>query len=293
MTSGSAAPTTLRRLFEYARRRLAAGGVYSTETDARVLTLALLGLPRGAHVLFGDRPVTGGEVARVEVALARRLDGEPVARILGRKEFWGLDFALSGGTLVPRPDTEILVETALEISRAAAPPERVLDLGTGSSAILAALLSEWPEAFGVGVDRSWDAAATAARNLALLGLAPRAGVVVGDWCASLTGPFALIVSNPPYIATDEIAGLEIEVSRHDPVLALDGGADGLDAYRALIPAVAALLAPAGHLVLEIGETQEAEVIALLAGAGLTPEPAARRDLAGHPRVVVGRAITGV
>lgn len=293
MTSDSTAPTTLRSLFEYARARLVAEGVDGAETDARVLTLALLGLPRGAHVLFGDRRVSGDEVARVEAALARRLHGEPVARILRRKEFWGLDFALSDGTLVPRPDTELLVETALEIARGAGVPRRVLDLGTGSGAILAALLSEWPEAFGVAVDRSRNAAATAARNLALLGLAPRASVVVGHWCDALSGPFALIVSNPPYIATNEIAGLDIEVSRHDPLLALDGGADGLDAYRALIPAATTRLAPAGHLVLEIGETQETEVIALLAGAGLTPEVAARRDLAGHPRVVVARAITGV
>jgi release factor glutamine methyltransferase len=285
--------TTLRALYEHARARLRDAGVDAPDTDARVLVLELLGLPRGAHVLDGARPVASGDAARIADAVARRLSGEPVARVLGRKEFRGLDFALSPATLVPRPDTETLVDAALEIAGRDGPPARLLDLGTGSGAILAALLSEWPETFGVGVDRSIGAATTAAANLAALGLAGRGAILVGDWCDALRGAFPLIVSNPPYIASAEIETLDVEVRAHDPRLALDGGVDGLAAYRRVIPAAAARLLPGGHLVLEIGETQEADVTALARAAGLAVEGAARRDLAGHARVIVARSITGV
>ena len=233
-----------------ARRALqASASIDSAELDARTLIGAALNLDLTGLIASSARTLTASEATRLEAFARRRLAGEPVARILGQKEFWGLPLKLSAATLVPRPDTETVVERALEILRAENAITRALriaDLGTGSGAILLALLIELPDAVGVGTDISVEALDTAQANAAHLGLAIARSFVACDYATGLSGRFDLIVSNPPYIRSAEIAGLAPEVRDHDPPSALDGGADGLAAYRALIPQAAPCWFPAAH-----------------------------------------------
>ncbi|PAY10189.1 protein-(glutamine-N5) methyltransferase, release factor-specific [Bradyrhizobium sp. UFLA03-84] len=280
---------------ESVRRALAArlGDVSGddAELDARLLVGAALGLDLTGMVTGARRALTMDEADRVEALAQRRLAGEPVARILGIKEFWGLPLHLSAATLVPRPDTETVVERALELLRADNAAERALriaDLGTGSGAILLALLSELPNAHGFATDISAEALETARRNAAELGLAGRTTWVQCDYASGLTGTFDLIVSNPPYIPSADIAGLDIEVRAHDPRTALDGGANGLDAYRALISQSAGLLASGGFLVVEVGQGQSGDVEALMTASGLSPTGPPKADLGGIPRAVSAR-----
>jgi release factor glutamine methyltransferase len=279
---------------EAARRALAAqfksATIESAELDARILTGHALGLDLTGLISAAQRQLTANESARLAEFARRRLAGEPVARILGEKEFWGLPLQLSPATLVPRPDTETVVELALELLRAGGGldrPSRIADLGTGSGAILLALLSELPTAQGFGTDTSEDALQTASANAARAGLSERATFVACDYASGLIGPFDLIVSNPPYIRSADIDGLAAEVRNHDPLAALDGGADGLHAYRVLIPQAAGLLAPGGSLVVEAGLGQSGPIEALMTTAGLTPATAPKADLAGIPRAVAG------
>jgi release factor glutamine methyltransferase len=279
---------------ETARRALTAqlksAAIESAELDARILTGHALGLDLTGLISAAQRQLTPDESAHLEEFAGRRLAGEPVARILGEKEFWGLPLRLSSATLVPRPDTETVVELALELLRAGGGldrPLRIADLGTGSGAILLALLSELPAAQGFGTDISQAALHTASANAARADLSERATFVACDYASGLTGPFDLIVSNPPYIRSTDIGGLAAEVRNHDPLAALDGGADGLDAYRALIPQAARLLAPGGSLVVEAGQGQSGPIEALMTTAGLTPATAPKADLAGIPRAVAG------
>ncbi|MBR0875487.1 peptide chain release factor N(5)-glutamine methyltransferase [Bradyrhizobium tropiciagri] len=282
---------------ETARRALAArlktAGNDSAELDARLLVGAALGLNLTGLVTAATRALTPDEAKRLEALAQRRLAGEPVARIFGVKEFWGLPLQLSAATLVPRPDTETVVERALELVRADGAADRglrIADLGTGTGAILLALLSELPGAHGFGTDISVQALQTATENARQLGLADRATFTIANYASGLTGPFDLIVSNPPYIRSADIAGLAVEVRDHDPRAALDGGSDGLDAYRALISQSACLLAPGGALVVEIGQGQEGDVEALMTAAGLSPAGPSRADLGGIPRAVSGRRL---
>jgi release factor glutamine methyltransferase len=281
---------------ETARRMLAArlrrSAIESAELDARMLVGAALGLDLTGVVTAAKRPITAAEAARLEDFAGRRLAGEPVARILGSKEFWGLPFQLSAATLVPRPDTETVVELALEMLRAGPRTDRprIADAGTGSGAILLALLSESPDAYGIGTDISVAALQTADANARHLGLAGRSAFVACDYVAALSGGFDLIVSNPPYIRSAEIPGLATEVRDHDPFAALDGGADGLDAYRALIPPAVRLLAPYGILAVEIGHDQGADVERLMTAAGLTLYGPPKADLTGTARAVAGRKL---
>jgi release factor glutamine methyltransferase len=274
-----------------ARRILAArfksAGIDSTELDARLLVGAAFKLDLTGLITSASRVVTDTEAAQIESFATRRLGGEPVARILGQKEFWGLPLKLSAETLVPRPDTETVVELALQVVSESARPIRIADLGTGTGAILLALLHELPDARGVGTDVSLEALTTAKRNAADLGLGARTAFVACDYAAALAGPFDLIVSNPPYIPSADIAHLAIEVREHDPLRALDGGADGLAAYRALIPQAAALLAPGGALVLEGGQGQNGPIAALMAAAGLAVGNPGKADLGGIPRAMAG------
>lgn len=278
--SREAALRRLVRVFEEA-------GLPDARPDARFLTLHALALTPLDLTLRGHEPlgVAGAEALRE--AAARRLAGEPVARILGEWEFWGLPFLLSPETLVPRPDTESVVEAALRLVPERERPLRLADLGTGSGCILVALLHERPNAFGLGLDRSMEALITARRNAAANGVGARAAFLRGSWLDALAGPFDLIVSNPPYIAAPVIATLDPEVRRHDPRAALDGGPDGLDAYRAILSGLArrpGLLAPRGALVLEIGYDQGEALTALAREAGFAGARVGR-DLAGHERVV--------
>jgi release factor glutamine methyltransferase len=282
---------------ETARRALTAGfksgGMDSAELDARMLVGAVLGLDLTGMITAAGRILSSGESLRLEDFARRRLAGAPVARILGHKEFWGLPLQLSPATLVPRPDTETVVELALEMLRAdgaANRPLRIADLGTGSGAILLALLSELPGAHGFGTDISAEALQTAGANAARAGLADRATFMACDYATGLTRPFDLIVSNPPYIRSADIGGLAAEVRDYDPIAALDGGADGFDAYRALIPQAAGLLAPGGALVVEAGEGQSRGIEGLMTAAGLTPADAPKADLAGIQRAVAGRKL---
>jgi release factor glutamine methyltransferase len=270
--------------------RLEAAGGDSAETDARLLTGAALGLDLTGLITAANRVLTPSELDQLESLVRRRLAGEPVARILGVGEFWGLPLKLSAATLVPRPDTETVVERALELLADGARdrPLRIADLGTGSGAILLALLSELPKAEGIGTDISAEALATAEANAAQLGLASRARFIRCDYASALSGTFDLIVSNPPYIRSADIAALAVDVRAHDPILALDGGADGLAAYRALIPQSAALLAPGGALVVEAGQGQSGAIETLMTGSGLTVDSRPKPDLAGIFRAVTGR-----
>jgi len=259
-------------------------GLDSPELDARLIVGHALGLDHTALALAPKRTLTRDEIDRIAGYAARRQGREPVARILGAQEFWGLRLRITPAVLVPRPDTETVVEAAL----AGTPTDRPLciaDLGTGSGAILLALLSELPRAHGIGTDRDARALAVARENAADLRLATRAAFVAGDYGAALAGPFDLVVSNPPYVRTAEIAALEPDVRQFDPRLALDGGADGLDAYRAIAADARRLLAPGARLVVEVGLDQAEEVTALFAGAGLATGIPPRRDLAGVPRAV--------
>nr|WP_249786635.1 MULTISPECIES: peptide chain release factor N(5)-glutamine methyltransferase [unclassified Bradyrhizobium] len=260
------------------------------ELDARILISAALGLDLTGLVTQAARLLTATEASRLAQHAQRRIAGEPVSRILGTREFWGLPFRLSEATLVPRPDTETVVELALEIlrERQASHPPRIADIGTGSGAILLALLHEIPDAFGVGTDLSQNALMTARDNAAALGLADRAAFVACSYAAALGGPFDLIVSNPPYIPSAEIPKLSVEVREHDPHLALDGGNDGYDAYRALIPQASERLAPGGALVVEAGQGQAQNIETLMRAAALSLDRSPKADLAGILRAVSAR-----
>lgn len=267
--------------------RCEGAGIANAAGDARFLVLGALGLDARDLALDGGRPLGPDEALRLEAALARRLAGEPVARILGAWEFWGLPFRLAPETLVPRPDTETVVEAALAAVPDRAAPLRILDLGTGSGCILVALLRELPRARGLGLDRALPALRTARGNARMNGVGARAAFVAGDWCDALSGPFDLVVSNPPYVARGLIPHLDREVRAHDPAAALDGGADGLDAYRRILDGLrpGAILAPGGTLVLEIGFDQAEAVRALGRAAGLV-DRGPTRDLAGRDRALV-------
>ncbi len=275
-----------------AQRRLAqafaAAGIETAELDARLILCAALAIDHVSLVRDPDLRIGAGAAAH-EAYCARRLEREPVTHILGRREFWGLEFQVNRTVLDPRPETETLIEAAVDLMRERRDVAlRVLDLGTGSGAILAALLSVFPNATGLGVEISGAAAATAKANLARLGLGARGFVICGDWAAALRGPFDLVVANPPYIARRHIADLEAEVRVHEPHIALDGGEDGLAAYRVLAPAVAPLLAPKACVAFECGAGQSRAVEALLESAGLVCL-GARPDLAGRERIVAARS----
>lgn len=281
-------PFTVSAFCRQMAAELSVSGVDAPELEARILLARALRCERSELLSRSDDPVPQAAAREAQGLLLRRISGEPVARILGHREFWSLDFRLSPDTLVPRPDTETVVEEALFLFPDRTAPLRILDLGTGSGAILAALLVERPAARGVGVDRAEGAARTARDNLAHAQVADRAAVLVGDWGACLGGTFDLVVSNPPYIARRAMAGLPREVRLHDPALALDGGDDGLSAYRAIAAELPRLLAPGGAAVFELGAGQEEDVARLARAAGLQVPGPARRDLAGIPRALAVR-----
>jgi release factor glutamine methyltransferase len=261
--------------------------IESPDLDARVLIGHALGLDQAGMMSAADRALTEDEIAAIAALAARRLVHEPVARILGSKEFWSLEFQLSPATLVPRPETETVVEAALKaIEGQRNRSLRIADLGTGSGALLLALLSELPNATGIGTDVSLPALRTARENAARLGLSGRAHFVACDFGAALNGEFDLVVSNPPYVARDDIALLLPEVREHDPIQALDGGVDGLDCYRRIATHARRILAPGGTLVVELGAGQAPAVTALLRDGGIAAAGTVD-DLAGHPRALSG------
>jgi release factor glutamine methyltransferase len=266
-------------------RALAKGGIESAQIDARVLLCEALGIDHADLVRNPDCPL-GPSAATVASFVARRLKREPVSRIIGHRDFWRARFKIGSAVLDPRHATEALIEAVLDYA-ARSPREnwRILDLGTGSGAILCSLLQSLPGSFGAGVDISRGACVIARYNLTALGLAQRGLIVQGDWTRALRGPFDVIVSNPPYVVRCEIAHLAPEVRDHDPRLALDGGEDGLAAYREIIPASRDLLAPVGLIALEVGAGQHPAVESLLTGAFGAPVKV-RLDLDGCRRVVL-------
>jgi len=256
--------------------------------DARALTLAAAGMSRAELVLRPDAPLDEAAGKRLAAYAARRAAREPATRILGERGFWTLDLAVAKDVLDPRPDTETVVAFALELLAARrAQPLRLLDLGSGSGAILCALLSELPQAFGVAVDLSAAACAATAENLRRCGASPRAAVLRGRWAAGISGRFDLVVSNPPYVESADIAGLAPEVRLHDPRLALDGGPDGFADYREIIRDLPRLLAEQGVAVLEAGAGQAETIADLMKKAGLRGL-GARNDAGGHARAVAAR-----
>jgi release factor glutamine methyltransferase len=267
-----------------AAARLAAAGVADARRDARLLLAAAMQAPRGAH-LAEDAPVQDDAAARFRAMVERRAGREPVSRILGRRGFWTLDLAIGPDTLDPRPDSETVVEAVLAHVGDRQAPLRVLDLGTGSGCLLLALLAELPNATGLGVDRAPGAVRSAGANARSTGLANRARFLAGDWSRPVAGMFDIVVSNPPYIRHADLAGLMPEVARFDPPAALDGGEDGLDAYRAILGDLRRVLAPRAIVAFEIGQGQAAAVQALINQAGLIILET-RKDLAGTERCIV-------
>lgn len=265
--------------------RLAAAGIEDARREARLLIAAALGWEPVQVWNAPEAVLDGPAQTRLAALAARRATREPVSRLLGYREFWSLRFELSPATLDPRPDSETLIEAALAALPDRAKPYRILDFGTGTGCLLLAALTELPMASGLGIDRSTEAVGVARRNAAALGLSDRARFIVGDWGAAIIGQWDVILANPPYIATAEIGSLMPEVVRHEPRRALDGGPDGLDAYRALGGPIKRLLAPAGRVFLELGAGQKPAVMALMTGAGLAIE-GVRPDLSGVDRCLV-------
>lgn len=276
---------TARILLEAACCRLAAAGVPDPRRDARLLLGAALDLPPAALLTDPDRVVGPEAAERFRVDVERREKREPVSRILGRREFWSLPFRVTPATLDPRPDSETLVEAVLRVIPDRNAQLRLADLGTGTGCLLLALLSELPRATGLGIDCDPSAVATAEINARELGLADRAVFRTGDWLAGVSDDFDVIVSNPPYIPTEEIDRLEPEVAQWEPRLALSGGVDGLDAYRAMAPQIASHLRRDGVAALEFGAGQARGVSDILEASGLEIR-GFRHDLAGVLRCVL-------
>ncbi|MBI1273991.1 MAG: peptide chain release factor N(5)-glutamine methyltransferase [Alphaproteobacteria bacterium] len=276
---------TLTKTLCTAVRVLHEAGIEDAELDAKLLASFSLKTDRLALLTQGARELTPEERAGYAALIERRAMHEPVGRIMGHSEFWGLPIGLNRATLEPRQDSETLIDAALGLFPDHRRELRMLDLGTGSGCLLLALLSEFPRATGLGTDTAPDAVEQAIDNAEALGLHVRAKFIETAWASGVPEQFDLVVSNPPYIRSDEIASLMPEVSMHDPRAALDGGADGLDAYRAIAQTLPRLLKPEGCAVLEVGHDQAALVVEIMAAAGLK-NTRTRRDLSGIERCVI-------
>jgi release factor glutamine methyltransferase len=268
---------------------LAAAGIDNVRFEARLLLAHAAGLSAEQLIARGAEPAPAAVAERLRELAARRVLREPMAYILGEREFWGLPFKVSPAVLVPRPDSETLIEAALALMPDRQRAWRIVDLGLGSGCLLLTLLREYPAARGVGLELSEEALAVAQANAEALEVAARARLVSGDWRQPdwqqrLGGPFDLLVSNPPYIEAEAIERLMPEVARFEPRLALDGGPDGLAAYHAIASAAPALVAPGGRVLVEAGEGQALEISRIFAAAGLAME-GLWKDLAGIDRVV--------
>jgi len=249
--------------------------------DAEILMAHAFGMERDAFLLRQPRGPVPPVFAEL---LQRRCAGEPVAYIVGRRAFWNIELEVGPGALIPRPDSETLIEAAYEHFAGSDGPQRILDLGTGPGTLLLAALDQWPRSTGLGIDSSEAALAYAQRNAKRLGLAPRAHFRLGDWAKKVTERFDLVLCNPPYVAKG--AELGPGVLEHEPAEALFGGADGLDDYRRLAPEVGRLLAPGGLAAIEIGYDQGESAAALFSAEGL--EPTVAKDLGGRPRALLIR-----
>lgn len=276
--------------FQDAMKRFEDAGIDSSRIDARLLLGFVLGGGAEQVLAQSGRDLTQAESQHLEDLVRRRAKREPISHILGTREFWSLPFKVTAATLTPRPDTETVIDAALDA--VTQPPRRVLDLGTGSGCILLALLSEWKDAQGLGMDASQEALDVAKENAATLGLNERAQFVLGDWTAphwvrDLGAPFDVVVSNPPYILDGDVAKLDVDVRDFEPTGALVGGPDGLDAYRAIVDSLPEILAPLGLVIFEVGINQAEDVSNILINKGFSVVER-RRDLSGIERAVVAR-----
>lgn len=276
-------PATIASCVEEGVRLLAEAGIRDPRREARLILAHALGVEPVTVMGYPERAVVDTDAYRR--LLARRAAREPLSHLTSRREFWSLEFEVTPSTLDPRPDSEAVVEAALAAIDDTDAAVSIADFGTGTGCLLLALLSELPDATGIGIDLSQDALAVARRNAARLGLTERAYFAVADWGAALKGSFDLIVANPPYIPAGEIENLEPEVARYEPRPALDGGSDGLDAYRRLAPDIARLLTPDGHAVFEFGLGQGPRVASIMTAEGLSI-CGFRADLTAHDRCVV-------
>lgn len=267
-----------------ATARLDAAGIEEPYREARILLAAAIGADLAGLLRRRGGALTPAEADRFARMVERRAARVSAAQVIGHREFWSLDFLVTEDTLVPRPDSEAVIEMALALRPERAAVRRILDLGTGTGCLLLAALSEYREAWGLGVDLAPRTAAVAAENARRLGMAPRAAILVGRWWEALSARFDLILCNPPYIPAADIAGLMPEVRDHEPRLALDGGGDGLDPYRLLFAGLAERLAPDGLALFEFGIGQADALQALAISAGLTLR-GLRADLGGQPRVL--------
>jgi release factor glutamine methyltransferase len=274
-------------LLNEASQVLAAAGIENPRREARLLLAHAAGIDQATLLRDMDRPLAAPGFAAL---VQRRAAREPLALITGRQGFWSLEFEVSADTLIPRADSEAVIEAALAACAGQA-VRRVLDLGTGTGCLLLAALAEFPQAWGVGIDRAEGAARLARRNAESLGMATRSAFLCGDWATALDARFDLVLSNPPYIVAEEIAGLMPEVALYEPRRALDGGPDGLDAYRSILAALPALLEPGGVAVLELGAGQSDSVASLTQAEGLVPV-ALHADLSGTKRALVVRLDPG-
>ena len=281
--------TTVGTFLTALTARFSQAGIDNPRLDARVLVGHVLGIDPSMLFARSDMEIRDDQYERIETFAHRRLAREPVARIVGSREFWSMSFDVTPDVLDPRADTETLVSAILELRPSFPGPVRVLDLGTGTGCILLAILSAWPEATGVGIDVSEKAVDVATNNAARLGFANRSVFRTGNWCDGLTETFDIVVSNPPYISTDDFLQLQPDVKNFDPPTALKGGADGLDAYRSLIPAARKVLKSGGKIGLEFGAGQETAVTRLAQDTGFA-NVAEYRDLAGIVRCVVAGAV---
>lgn len=280
--------TTLAEMMNHVRNAFMAAGVEDPAAEARIIVGGLLGLDRIDFITRGEDHLSLADEARIHEAVGRRTRGEPPYRILGQRSFYGLEFKLSQGTLEPRPDTEILVDAVLdELKGREREPLAILDLGTGTGAIALALLSHLPKAMGLGVDVSGDALVTAQENAALNGLADRFEVRQSDWFEKISGTYDVIASNPPYIASKVIPSLDREVRDFDPQLALDGGDDGLNAYRAIAANARPFLKENGLIAVETGFDQRVSVEEIFLKHGFRLIKA-RKDYGGNDRVQIFR-----
>ena len=278
--------TTRRQAMRLLAEAFERAGIEDATIDARLLLCAAAGFDHAGLIRDPDLPLEEHAEQTLHFA-QRRLAREPVSRILGERSFWSFDLLVTPDVLDPRPDTETIIDTALELLGARqSEPLRILDLGTGSGAILCALLDCFPNATGLGVDLSKEACAIARENLNRCELTSRGQIRQGTWNAALPGPYDLVVSNPPYIPSADLADLDPEVRLYDPSLALDGGGDGLTAYRDICALLPDLLTPGGLAIFEIGIGQGPDVKALMAQAGLR-ETSGRADLAGVERAILG------
>lgn len=278
-------PETIGEALAHGRRLLAQAGIDSAGLDGRLLMEAAAGVTTAELVGHPERPLDDRVRDRFGHLIARRRAHEPIAQIVGLRDFWKASFAVSRDVLTPRPESETLVEAAIDYFRGRPAPGRILDLGTGSGCLLASLLSEFPDSRGLGVDLNPAAARIAAANLARLGLGDRGLAVCADWTAAAAGTFELIVCNPPYVTEAEFSGLPPEVREFEPASALLAGADGLSAFRRLLPSVPGLLAAGGLFAMEIGAGQAEHVKLLMAGEKFT-DMEIRRDLAGIERCIL-------